>query len=206
MVQHVAVSGRLPAQEVAPKIVSIFLTISLFDWRTGGIVKGQVTGSKFIEEPMIVLHRDQAWLAQVRPEGARTRITPEGERSFYLPTDQISAFAITDHIDDDTLPRYECSLDGLNLSASPATGELLGLSASKIEGMGWLKAIKPSERERVYFEWLSCVERRLLYRGTYNIVNQESGLITHCKTLAAIEHRPGKSPVYRGVVFPFPQK
>ena len=191
-----------PVSQVAPQVISMFLTCSIFDWRIGGLVKGRILGNQIPEEPVITVYQGQAWAGCVRPEGARLRVTPEGRQPFYVPADQADLYQIRAHKDDDSLLRYDGSVKGIHLYTSPGISHLSGLTASQMEGLGWSRALTRLERERTMALWFQAVYRQSHFHNRYQQQNVQTGAFTNCRTIAALERQTGKLPLYRGIIIP----
>lgn len=82
-------------------------------------------------------------------------------------------------------PIYECEpAEGRCIYANHSICELFGLEKAEFLGSGWLAAVIPGDRERVYQSWRHAVLNRLPYECEYHIKNVRSGKRYHITTKA----------------------
>lgn len=57
-------------------------------------------------------------------------------------------------------PIFKTDPSGALVSANPAAVRLLGMTVAEMTGDGWVRAIHPEDRQRVFREWFDCVAHR----------------------------------------------
>lgn len=189
------------SSEVAPQ-VTVFLTRSVYDWRTGEVITGKENDQTVTEEPMIVVRGSDVWVGEVRPEGGRVRITPDGKKPFYLRAEEVRLYSISGLPGSVAVARYECGLDGRCVNATEMLGNMLGMSLREMEGIGWLRAAGRSveEKAKTWLTWKNNVEQYRLHTDDYYLINQNTGETQECQTIATVELKRGKPALYRGIV------
>ena len=105
-----------------------------------------------------------------------------------------------------TIATFECDLSGKSTFHNRALCELFGLSNEEMCHNGWLEAVDPAHRERVYDEWYSAVEKHLPYEAEYTIVNVRNGKHINATAYARpMKSSNGQIIGYFGTVIPKPE-
>lgn len=66
---------------------------------------------------------------------------------------------------------FECDEMGACTYVNPTMAKMYGLEASQMLGNGWLGALQPNERSRVWDNWLKAVKDQTPYEATHTLKN-----------------------------------
>lgn len=64
---------------------------------------------------------------------------------------------------------YECDSAGHCTYVNPTLAKMFGLEASEMMGQGWLAAVLPSERQRVWDAWEKAAKNGTPYEASYTL-------------------------------------
>jgi PAS domain S-box-containing protein len=54
--------------------------------------------------------------------------------------------------------------------------EISGMTMDEAKGQGWVKAIHPEDKDRVFREWYDSAEKKLPFRSQYRFINKKNGI------------------------------
>jgi len=93
---------------------------------------------------------------------------------------------------------YECDTQGMCTYVNPQMAKMFGIAASEAIGQGWLIALQPDERQRVWDAWQRAAGNGVPYEATFTL---KSG--RRVKTIAHVCYSAeNKKPLYYiGVVW-----
>lgn len=97
---------------------------------------------------------------------------------------------------------YECEpVHGRCTSANIALCELFGLDEPRMLGNGWLAAIEPSARQKCWDGFQEAIESDIPYSWEYDVINQRTGKLTHCRTeMNTLRDKKGNPILFQGFV------
>lgn len=75
------------------------------------------------------------------------------------------------------LPYWESDASGACIHASPALAEVIGLRPDEILGNGWVSAVHPEDRERVFDEWNDAVEQKRAFVERYRFIHKDKSIM-----------------------------
>lgn len=88
-------------------------------------------------------------------------------------------------VDTQTVPVITTDAEGGLVKINSAGLSLLGLSLVDLQGSGWVKAIHPDDRERVFSLWTESVRTKTKYGPvSYRYVNPNTGEVTMVEAMA----------------------
>lgn len=100
---------------------------------------------------------------------------------------------------------WQSDLSGECIYANRSLSEMMGLSIDDLKGRGWVNAIHPEDRDKVYTEWFLCVKESRAFVMTYRFLNQETNEVTPISAHAYIlKSENGTSVGYIGYVKALP--
>lgn len=70
---------------------------------------------------------------------------------------------------------FECNALGNCVTANRALCDLYGLNEEDMLGLGWLIAVKETDRQSVWSAWQATIKSDIPYDATYTVVNQKTG-------------------------------
>jgi len=73
---------------------------------------------------------------------------------------------------------WESDAEGKTIFASDAMSELVGVDAEEILGNGWVTALHPDDRERVYKEWTSAMQQKRAFLATYSFQHRDGQFVS----------------------------
>lgn len=97
---------------------------------------------------------------------------------------------------------YICDVhSGEWIKANRKLGELFGMDTQDMLGSGWLGALDPAEKIKVWEHQQKCIKKHLPYEQEYNITHRQTGERYRCRTVAtAARLKSGESVWYVGIV------
>lgn len=74
------------------------------------------------------------------------------------------------------LPYWESDAHGAFIHASDALGDITGLPPVNLLGNGWVAALHPEDRERVFDEWTDAVEQKRAFVERYRFIHKDKSI------------------------------
>lgn len=99
-----------------------------------------------------------------------------------------------------SIAMFECDETGKCIWVNPALSRLFGIERNDMLENGWLKAIVPEERDKVYSIWVNSIKNDIPYSCDYHIINQETGEKLYCRAQTTSTKYASKNSGYHGTV------
>lgn len=141
-------------------------------------------------------------IEELRPNGGRS-IRDRIKR--IDTTVQINAARVHVIMERDQMPIYECLPTGECSYANRSLCELFGLESEEMEGNGWLAALIPEDRERVFDTWRSAVAKQIPYECSYSL-RTKAGVEKVTTTAEPMWDTDGNLIGYHGILWRQPSQ
>ncbi len=95
---------------------------------------------------------------------------------------------------------FHADAQGNAMFTNPAMERIMGLSAQEAEGKGWMKAVHPEDRDKVFQQWLGALDAGRDFTSEYRFLSP-SGRVTWVRGYgSAVRDLAGDSTGYMAVV------